>query len=199
MGRPSVAAERRTQILDATIRCIGAHGVAGTTLDRIAEEAGMARGHVRHFAGNRDEILLAAARYFYFGDEDEPDAADPASPEHSVLPAEVRSLSDAVEYLFGEFAAPGTDNAVALALVDAARDSPEIRDVVVGAYAGARSRIAALLEVEHPDASPGARRRVAYGVLAIALGHVFLRDIGIADDPDQSPRADAERLIAGLE
>ena len=197
MGRPSVAAERRRQILMATIDCIGTHGVAGTTLDRIAEEAGMARGHVRHFAGNRDEILVAAAREFYFGDEDDADAGAAASVP-SVLPAEVRSLADAVDYLFGAFAAPGVENAVALALVDAARGLPEIREIVVAAYAGARSRLATLLAAEYPDAASADCRRVAYSVLAIALGYVFMSDVGIPGDPDQSPREDAERLIASL-
>lgn len=196
MGRPSVAAERRRQILMATIDCIGTHGVAGTTLDRIAEESGMARGHVRHFAGNRDEILVAAAREFYFGEDD--DAASAASADPSVLPADVRSLAEAVDYLFGEFAAPSADNAVALALVDAARGLPEIREIVVAAYAGARSRLAKLLGAEYPDAASADCRRVAYSVLAIALGYVFLSDVGVPDDPDQSPRSDAERLIASL-
>lgn len=61
MGRPSVAAERREQILDATMTTIAEHGIHGTTLDRIADTAGMSRGHVRHFVGNRDRLLLDTA------------------------------------------------------------------------------------------------------------------------------------------
>lgn len=87
MGRPSVAAERRRQILEAAIRCIAAKGFAGTTLDGIAEEAGMARGHVRHFAGNRDDVLLGAAMLLYFDVVPEPGSASPTAPVGKLIPA----------------------------------------------------------------------------------------------------------------
>lgn len=60
VGRPSVVAERRRQILDAVEECIVTHGLAGTTLDRIADEAGLTRSNLAHFVGNRDEIIEAA-------------------------------------------------------------------------------------------------------------------------------------------
>ena len=41
--RPSLAAERTAQILDAFARCIGTHGLEGTSLQRIADEAGVQR------------------------------------------------------------------------------------------------------------------------------------------------------------
>ncbi|MGO2634172.1 MAG: TetR family transcriptional regulator, partial [Galactobacter sp.] len=43
MGRPSVGPQRRAQILDATVECISEFGIVATTLERIAEKAGMSR------------------------------------------------------------------------------------------------------------------------------------------------------------
>jgi TetR/AcrR family transcriptional repressor of bet genes len=59
MGRPSVRAERRAQILEAFARVLAAHGYAGATIAAVAEEAGVARGLVHHhFTGKAD--LLAS-------------------------------------------------------------------------------------------------------------------------------------------
>jgi len=195
MGRPSVAGERRRHILAATIRCIAAYGIGGTTLDRIAEEAGMARGHVRHFAGNRDEILVEAARAFYFEDQEE---LDQESASSSMFPPTVHTVTDAVDYLFGELAAPGSDNVVALAFVEAARSLPSVHSIVVEAYSGARTALGVFLADAYPDAAASARSRVAYGVFALALGNVFMVDVGVPGDPDRDPRGDAELLIATL-
>jgi AcrR family transcriptional regulator len=40
--------------------CIVEYGLAGTTLERIAEKSGLSRPLVRHHVGNRDDILSAA-------------------------------------------------------------------------------------------------------------------------------------------
>jgi AcrR family transcriptional regulator len=60
VGRPSVVAERRRQILDAVEECVVTYGLTGTTLDRIADTAGLTRSNLAHFVGNRDEIIEAA-------------------------------------------------------------------------------------------------------------------------------------------
>jgi len=60
MARPSLAAERRDQILDALERCLRRRGLEGTTLDAVAREAGVQRPLIRHYFGNRDELLAAA-------------------------------------------------------------------------------------------------------------------------------------------
>lgn len=55
-------AERREEILDATLKVLGRHGVENTTVARIAEEVGVTAGALyRHF-GNRDAIIAAAAQ-----------------------------------------------------------------------------------------------------------------------------------------
>ena len=38
MGRPSVTEQRRNEILDAFVRCVGRYGLDGATLERLATE-----------------------------------------------------------------------------------------------------------------------------------------------------------------
>jgi len=190
MARPSVAEERTRQIVEATIRTIAAHGITGASLERIAEEAGMSRGHVRHFVGNREELLRESARRFYYeGTEGE-----------SILPRGTGDVAGALDYLFGvEFASPGNENAVVLAFVEAARTDPVLAGLLVSAYQGTHGALEDLLAAEHPEARADACASVAYGVVAIALHNVFLSDIASATTGTATARAAAERLIATLD
>ncbi|MBD7995760.1 TetR family transcriptional regulator [Arthrobacter sp. Sa2CUA1] len=199
MGRPSVSAERRRQILEAAIRSLAANGLAGTSLDRIAEEAGMARGHIRHFAGNRDDILTAAAVLFYFGEVPDADTDVPVIPNAaSFLPEKAGTIAGALDYLFGDFAAPDAENAVTLALVDAARTNPQIHAIVLRAYTGSQNELAALLAQACPEAAATSCRNVAYGILTIALGNVFMADIEVSAQRTAVARQSAELLVATL-
>ena len=60
MGRPSLGAQRREQILEAFERCLVTHGLEATTLEAVAAEAGVQRAAIRHFVGNRDELIAAS-------------------------------------------------------------------------------------------------------------------------------------------
>ena len=57
MGRKSLAAARREEILDAFERCVVKYGLEGSSLEQIADEAGMKRSIIRHYIGNRDELV----------------------------------------------------------------------------------------------------------------------------------------------
>ncbi len=59
MPRKSLAKERREQILDAFERCITKSGLEATTLEQVAEEADVARSIIRHYIGNRDDLVEA--------------------------------------------------------------------------------------------------------------------------------------------
>lgn len=185
MGRPSVAAERKAQIIEAALRTISTHGITGATLDRIAEEARMSRGHVRHFVGNRDELLVETAQAFYFG---EPGTT-------SILPPSVRCVDDAIEYLFGaEFTEPGSQNVIVFGLIEASRGNPEIRQILVRAYTGAEQTIRDFLAVEHPTAPDELRAHVAEGIMATAMHNVFMNDIDASSTRNAAARAAADWL-----
>src|SRR5216683_642888 len=51
---------RVSELLEATRRVIGRHGFQGATIDRVAEEAGVAKGTVYLYFTNKDDLLHAA-------------------------------------------------------------------------------------------------------------------------------------------
>ncbi|GLX85459.1 hypothetical protein tloyanaT_17110 [Thalassotalea loyana] len=62
MPRPSMAAQRVEEILDALETCILKQGIQATSLENIAETAGVKRTILRHYIGNRDDIICALSK-----------------------------------------------------------------------------------------------------------------------------------------
>lgn len=198
MGRRSLATERRRQIIAVTIQTIATHGVRGTTLERVADMAEMARGHVRHFVGNRDELITDAARAFYFGDDaiDDKDLERVATTSPIVEPG--WNVEQALDYLFGEFAEPGSDNAAAFSFADASRSMPAVHEIVLRAYSGIQSSLIEILGREYPQATEARLRAVAYGLLTIAIGNTYILDLDMSEQRIADARSSAEDLIAAL-
>ena len=53
-------AERREQILDATLRLVARNGFAGVTLRDVAAEVGVVHGLIRHYFATREQLVAAA-------------------------------------------------------------------------------------------------------------------------------------------
>jgi len=62
MARPSMAPQRKEEILNALEACILKYGIQATSLENIAETAGMKRTILRHYIGNRDDIICALSQ-----------------------------------------------------------------------------------------------------------------------------------------
>lgn len=53
---------RRNQVIDASFRVIARKGLHATTLQKVADEAGLNIGSVRHYVANHEELLTFAMR-----------------------------------------------------------------------------------------------------------------------------------------
>lgn len=185
MVRPSVADERRRQIIEATLKTIAEQGIARTSLDKIADAAGMSRGHVRHFVGNREDLLVDTAKHFYT-DEDG---------SSSILPDDISSVEEALDYFFGgAFTESSDDDAVVLGLVEMARTNRRIAAVLAEAHSATRTRLADLVRSAHPTASTEQCAWAAEGILTAAMGNVFISDF----DRDRDNTARARRAIEAM-
>lgn len=63
MSRPANPEQqqlRRTEILQAALRCFAQHGIAGTRTAHLCEEAGMSPGHLFHYFQSKSAIIAAA-------------------------------------------------------------------------------------------------------------------------------------------
>lgn len=59
MPRPSLKNQRSEEILDAYLTCVARFGLEGATQERIAAEAGVKRPLLRHYLGNREQMVAA--------------------------------------------------------------------------------------------------------------------------------------------
>ena len=63
MGRPSVQEQRTAEILTAYELCVARHGLDGATQERVAAQAGVKRTLLRHYLGNKDEMVEALIKH----------------------------------------------------------------------------------------------------------------------------------------
>ena len=69
------AANTRAAIVDAALRCFGRHGIASSTLEQIACEAGVTKGAIYHHFEGKREILRAIREQLTLPLLDEADTA----------------------------------------------------------------------------------------------------------------------------
>ena len=60
IGRPSLKDQRRREIVEAFIALVAVQGLEHVSLDDVATDAGVQRAALRHFVGNRDQLIEAA-------------------------------------------------------------------------------------------------------------------------------------------
>ncbi len=119
MPRPSLKTERTEEILEAFEHCVARYGVEGSTLERIAEAAGLARALIRHNVGNKDELLDALVERFLDKSQHESESLFESLPQRN----RVRTL---VDWLFDPNLGSAHDVRVASALIAAATDRPKL-------------------------------------------------------------------------
>ena len=93
-SRTAPADTRRHQLIDATITTLGRHGISGTTLAKVAREAGLSPGLVSfHFAG-KDALLAATLQHLadehrdlWIGEASRPDTP-PAAKLQAIVDAQ---------------------------------------------------------------------------------------------------------------
>jgi AcrR family transcriptional regulator len=181
VGRPSLAAERRAQVIGAFGRCVARAGFAGTSLENVAEEAGLARGHVRHYLGNRHDQVMALAEWVSSGDRAEFARAAEAADDRSRVDAVMRYLFDP------SFYEPCADMAVFLALFEEALRDEALRTLFLDSYNEILVVMANALvgasRADRPDGEPLSADDadgIAYLLLCAAVGNAHLVQTGVS-------------------
>ena len=189
-GRPTVAPQRRTKIVGAFLRLIAQHGLEGVTLDHIAVEAGVQRAAVRHYVGNRQDLIAAAVEELADRYETVVRSAVGYEPE----------IGDLIETLFGESWVtdmPTEDSAFDVLLQEATRNantSPHIRrayDILINELEQALLRAS-------PDAARDALRDVAYSIACLVEHNVLMQHLGYPRARSDGARAAAHHISRTL-
>lgn len=180
-GRPSVAGERRDQIVDAFIDLVAETGSAEVTITQVAERAGVHRSAVRHFIGNRSDLIGAAVDEICRRHDATRDA----------LVGEDPTIEQIVDHYFSEAYIWGNaelDDVFGILLVAASRDDGAASSIADD-Y---RSMLAELLE--HLGDSPAARV-AAYQVVCLVEQNVVMQRLGFDAYLNEATRRLAHSLV----
>lgn len=193
MGRKSLAAERREQILDAFANCLRQYGFEGTTLERVAAEAGVQRSIIRHYIGNRDDLITAAVDRIIAAYKAELADAIENLPQTQLIP-------ELLNYLFcldDDSELSDYDTLINALWATHERD-PHTKSLLLSLYRAFENLIGDILTLSYPTSSETERRSVAYAVMCLANDTWSMVSLGFPASRSDLARQNAEILIASL-
>ncbi len=188
MPRPSLKDRRSEEILDAYLTCVARFGLEGATQERIAAEAGVKRPLLRHYLGNRDDMIAALAGYVIAA------FAEVTLALKSRF-SETGSPAQLIDLLFDDM--HGHDPRLMLAwqaLATAAERDPTLGAGLTKCYADFLAVIENVLTRAYPDARPARIQAAAHGITACIQTIDALRPIS----PPVSWRADLKAAAGAL-
>lgn len=192
MGRKSLQAVRRSQILDACEEMVLEEGLASASPARLAGRVGLDRTTLHHYFRTRSDLLGGLVERI----------VDGYLAEVREVQAERGSNADVAEILdfllSPDFARPHYDR-----LVDefsaASYEDAEVRKQLRRLYVTLEEFTVSLLLKAVPDAAPERVRETAYTIYALIEGAYLLHALGFPDDRLRAARRTAHRLVDKLQ
>lgn len=193
MARPSLKAEKTEHILQAYECCIALYGVEGATLQKVAEEADMARPLLRHYVGNQEDLLeQSIARYF------ERQKVNMAG-FHDI--SSVDELLDSFfdkDYLTQPNAGDANDIMIASAFTLASAQHPHIKKRMQAWFGEILNDFNMLLTKLLPQADKQSIRAVSTGVVGIYFNLYAMQPVDNTNQFLEQSRQAAELLLTTL-
>ena len=191
-GRPSLAEARREEILDAFARCVIRYGLEGSSLERIAEEAGMRRSILRHYVGNRIDLVRALCDRVVQNDRDDLDQYFQA-----IRPED--RIKRLLELLVPSRPRETTASLLVIeSLIAAGDDDPVVQQKMREYVDQFVKRVAEQLRLEYPNRSPQQCWRVAYGAVAICFNEASLVPLDLPNRFSNASRHCVQVLLDSL-
>lgn len=193
MGRKSLATERREEILDAFERCVVKYGLEGSSLEQIADEAGMKRSIIRHYIGNRDELV----------DQLVERAVGNYRAQVMQTFAQVTEAEMVAKVLDELFTPPPTynvhDKIVVDVLMTAKERFPRAKQLLVAMFDELMASFAEDLARVYPKATAAACQRIAYAIFCLSMSNESFLWLGMTPAYNSAARQTAEQLLTLLE
>ena len=137
--QPELSGEKAQRIVAAMRASVAAHGISGSTFERVSREAGVSRGLLHYYFGTKERLLVEVVRNdaeLRIARLDEPLAA--AGTADEILGVLVSNLEDLIEHEPGFFL-------LMFELFSAGRRNPDIRREVGELFALTRRHVAEIL------------------------------------------------------
>lgn len=187
MGRKSLEKIRTQQLLDAFIACIPENGVDGTSLEKIAEKAGVTRSIIRHYIGNREVLIAELIDHIIQTSLVEFD---------QILNDPQKSMVERLNIaLFAPRDNWQTDKIILNELVNAKEQSPAIQKRIAGLFETMIDRLTTTLHKEMPQRSREAAHELAYILFCISMSQDTMVWMGISPSTTRYGPSFANQLI----
>ncbi len=187
MPRPSLKEEKREIILEAYEKCAARYGVEGATLQRVADMADMARPLLRHYVGNREDLLRECSGNMVVRSEREF--------------AQMLAI-DTPEMLIDSLFVTGEDDqdqiAIAWALILAAPNYDFVRADMNRWLSSFQGAFMQILQLLYPDNGQEKIKVVAIGLIGICSNYHTMKELADGAFLQQSYEA-AKLLLSQLE
>lgn len=187
-GRPSKAPERSAQVIDAFVRLIGSRGLESVTLDEVARAAGVDRGAIRHYVGNRQDLIWASLDLLMNRYERANREALGNEP----------SIDRWLGRLFGDEWARNEDDAAFDVLLQEAIRDEELRNRLRASYESLVEALANALSRSAPEAPRRATLDVAYAIVCLAEHNLTMQTLGFPRTRATAARRAARTLADSL-
>ncbi len=193
MPRPSLKHQRSEEILAAFARCVARFGLDGATLELVADEAGVSRPAVRHFVGNREDLIEALAAHV------RRDYQTKMETLFAWLPQTGR-IEALIELLFAPNAASSSEDvALAQALMAAADRYPSVAAPLKNWITEFDQRIQDELSAHAPNAAPKDIAAASFGILSLYFNIDALTQLRMPEHYADAAKTAALNLISRLE
>ncbi len=191
MPRPSLKDTRTDEILEAFMRCVARYGLDGSTLERISEEAGIGRPLLRHYLGNREQMVAQFIDYVTRKFDGMTTELFDALPETNRMDVLIGALFGREDYQ--------PDNAAVFQAMVAASDRyPGIRASLLKFITGFEERVAGEIQRQKPQADAGSCAIAASGLTAIYFNTAAIMPLKPENHWQNRQRQAAQRLLENL-
>ena len=182
--------QRRAQILASLELCIVEQGLAKTSLNDVAARAGLARPLVRHFVGNRDNMIELLFQSLIDRGE--------AQLEQIATKDTPPTLSHMLDLLFGDLFSNTASNIVVSELWSLARNSDVIQARLRSLYERIFDLVIDGMKAEGYGTSHNQRRDTAFCLVSLAYGDASFREIDLSSKRKSAPRLAADTILTGI-
>ncbi len=193
MPRPSMKEVRSEEILAAYAKCISRYGLEGATQEKIATEAGVKRSILRHYLGNREQMIGALIDYVDKQIENELEILQKALPDNQRVIALIEFLFDA------KYATDDKSAMMMQALASAAYSNPEVNSKILDWSNRFVEFVKVEIAQEYPNISDEHAFRTAFGIVALYFNIDSFSQISIPDSWWAASANAAHTLIRSIE
>ena len=190
MVRARIGDERREQILSAFEACVIREGLAKTTLQKVADEAGLPRSLVRYFIGNRgDMVPLLIDRMIERADSD----MSGLKPKYGTV-----STADMVDFMFDFAFANETSNAIIGELWNLADRDEEIRQRLARLYQRILDKLTGQMAIDLIGRDRRERMTAAHVLMSLGYGDASFATLFQNDRQRENAKQAALDYLASL-